>query len=130
MNTEEEMTNFVLNSQDADFYSDLFKSVYGFRPRGPLINFPSQERFDEEVQCLIDESNLQLEQEERDFKAALERYETRIDGLMKSFSLTRKDAIRWDMQAEGHEEWDMDAYLYYQGLNCSDSNRIMEEFKS
>lgn len=122
------MSNFVLNTEDANWYSDLFKSVNGFRP-GSYAKFDSQKEFDEEIQNLIDQSNLQMDEEKIQDTKALEKYEFRILKLQHDFNLTHVNAIRWDMQAEDIQEYDMSYYLYCQGLNSIDSDKIISEFK-
>ena len=45
--------NKVTNSHDGDLYSDLYKDVYGSRPRGHT--FASLKQFDADFEFLINE---------------------------------------------------------------------------
>lgn len=55
--------NTATNSYDGSTYSDLYKDVYGSRPRN--VTFNSIEEFDQDYKYLVRQLNKQLE-EERD----------------------------------------------------------------
>ena len=51
------------NSRDGSVFSDLFKDVYGYRPRGNLAQFNSIEEFDAEFDRLSVKLSKQLDEE-------------------------------------------------------------------
>jgi len=90
----------LTNSHDGSIYSDLYKDVYGFRPRGHT--FASVEEFDAEVQSLsvrldqiIEEEIVQKEKNWNRFLARV--FEVR-DIVIQT---TTEDAIYIIADAEG-----------------------------
>lgn len=55
--------NAATNSRDGSVFSDLFKDVYGYRPRGNLAQFNSIEEFDAEFDRLSVKLSKQLDEE-------------------------------------------------------------------
>lgn len=54
--------NANTNSRDGDIYSDLYKDVYGFRPR--YAQFESTEEFDADFEALINRLNHKIAEDE------------------------------------------------------------------
>lgn len=54
--------NYITKSKDGDIYSDIFKNVYGSRPRGQL--FESVEAFDSDFRYLTKRLDEQFTDEE------------------------------------------------------------------
>jgi hypothetical protein len=116
---------YQMHPEDASIFSDLFKDVNGFRPRGTLHEFNSKAEFDlafERLQVRLDEQ--QEEQKEIDAHS-IRAYNARIASLMQDHSIDRATAVRWDMEAEGADGQDMDYYLFlvhlpygYDPLTC------------
>lgn len=55
--------NAATNSYDGSTFSDLFKDVYGYRPRGTLAQFNTIEEFDAEYERLSNRLSIQLDEE-------------------------------------------------------------------
>ena len=92
--------NTLTNSHDGDIYSDLYKDVYGSRPRG--ATFESIEAFDADFKRLVDRLNKQNAREKIEKEARwgdfLCRIET-IKQLVSNADTTR--AVEIIAEAEG-----------------------------
>jgi len=73
--------NALTNSHDGDIYSDLFKDVYGSRPRGQL--FESIEAFDSDFRYLSKRLEEQLTEDNVRQARNLEDLKCRIDGIQQ-----------------------------------------------
>jgi hypothetical protein len=118
--------------------SDMSKDATGMRLRYDYANMSDGELL-RWVEYFTDEfeSNMILEAE--DDAAALTKYEARLDALINDHGISKADAIRWDMQAEGMDINDgareFEHYLYTLGIAFSDmmpykelyDNSIMKE---
>ena len=118
------MTDF--NTQaEALCLSDMHKDAYGFRPR---INFNdgtwTQARFDMFVantsEALAEEIVLG---KLRDIEA-LAAFVAHIDKMADDYGISKRQAIRWDMQME-EAEGDVDFYFFQHGISHSDSQQFM-----
>ena len=102
--------NTLTNSKDGDIYSDLYKDVYGSRPRG--VVFASTEEFDADFERLVKQLDIQ-ETEEAEIQARnFTRFVARIDETMQLVQGTdRVRAIEMIADADGELE-DMKFYGY------------------
>ena len=92
--------NATTNSRDGDIYSDLYKDVYGTRPRG--ATFSSLEDFDKDFERLIQQLNVELAREKEEQRQAIGEFEIRLNEIMYLVSNTdRVNALRIIMDAEG-----------------------------
>ena len=91
--------NTATNSRDGDIYSDLFKDVYGSRPRG--VQFESIEAFDADYEFLVKRLNDKMKEEQEEHRRAIYKFEMRLNEIMYLVSNTdRVNAIRILMDAE------------------------------
>lgn len=107
------MTEFTF---DYDLFSDLYKDVNGFRPRGHRFYMDSTT--DEERQeiwnATIEELDVVMNREREWKKEAIAKFETRIDQLIKIGAKTRETAIRWIREAQDEiDQMYGDEYLEY-----------------
>jgi len=72
--------NTLTNSRDGSIYSDLFKDVYGFRPRH--AEFACIEEFDTDFKALGHMLNMQMAEEAKQQVINRERFEQRIKDTM------------------------------------------------
>lgn len=94
--------NTLTNSHDGDIYSDLFKDVYGSRPR--YAKFESLEEFDEDFQFLIGRLN-DLNGEQKIRQAAnLEKFCDRVMETMELCNCDQRRAVEIIADAEGELE--------------------------
>ena len=101
--------NTATNSRDGDIFSDLFKDVCGFRPRGDLAQFESLEAFDAEFERLVGELNRQQDEEaDRQF-ANLNKFFDRVLQTMELCNCDQYRAIENIADAEG----ELDAFQFY-----------------
>ena len=102
--------NTLTNSKDGDIYSDLYKDVYGSRPRG--VVFASTEEFDADFERLVKQLDIQ-ETEEAEIQARnFTKFVARIDETMQLVQGTdRVRAIEMIADADGELE-DMKFYGY------------------
>lgn len=92
--------NAATNSHDGDIYSDLYKDVYGSRPR--YAQFESVEEFDRDYEFLSKKLDQQLEWEREEQRQAVGQFEIRLNEIMYLVSNTdRVNALRILMDAEG-----------------------------
>lgn len=102
--------NAVTKSHDGDIYSDLYKDVYGSRPR--YAQFESIEEFDADFERLVKQLNVQETEEAAIQARNFTKFVARIDETMQLVQGTdRVRAIEIIADAEGELE-DMQFYGY------------------
>ena len=95
--------NSATNSHDGDIYSDLYKDVYGSRPR--YATFESIEDFDVDYERLVKRLSEQLVKEKIQQDRNFEDFMRRVDGIMRTvMGSDRADAVRILCAAEGIDE--------------------------
>lgn len=113
-----------------DIFSDLYKDVYGFRPR--------DHRFygecDEEKQKIWDELIHQLEynqkEEARHEAENLVKFRELIRSVMDTASCNWKTALRYLVDGENLDvNFELDYFLWNQGIGFNDRNKISKLFK-
>ena len=105
--------NEVTNSNDGDIYSDLFKDVYGVRPRGH--EFHDVADFDREYECLVKQLNVKMDEDAKRQARNFDDFVCRVDGIMQMVQgSTRERAVEIIADAEGISE---DEFKFY-GLEC------------
>lgn len=104
--------NALTNSHDGDIYSDLFKDLNGFRPRG--ITFLSLEAFEKDFEFLVEMLDLQSQEEairkEKNFRVFVGRIE-KIQELIPGTSAEHAIEILADAEDE------LDDFNFY-GYEC------------
>ncbi len=97
--------------------SDLHKDVYGYRPSqcwwqawNGMADSEKQAEWDRLMVVLKEEQEYEVRREQRAFDA----WSGRINDMVESQGVSHKDAIRWDMDAEGAD--DVEHYCYLQGI--------------
>lgn len=101
--------NTATNSRDGDIFSDLFKDVCGFRPRGDLAQFESLEAFDAEFERLVAELNRQQDEDTVRQSANLNKFFERVLETMHLCNCDRYRAIEIIADAEG----ELEAFQFY-----------------
>lgn len=96
--------NTVTNSKDGDIFSDLFKDVCGFRPRGTLAQFDSLEAFDAEYKRLVQELSRQIDEDQIRQKSNFEAFEERVRQTVELCNCTPTRAVEIIADAEGELE--------------------------
>jgi hypothetical protein len=95
--------NTLTNSKDGDIYSDLYKDVYGCRPR--YAEFASTEEFDTDFEALINMLNRKDAEEAKRQARNFEDFMRRVSGIMRTvMGSDRADAVRILCAAEGIDE--------------------------
>ena len=95
--------NAATKSKDGDIYSDLYKDVYGSRPR--YAQFASVEEFDADYERLVKRLSEQLAEEKVQQARNFEDFMRRVDGIMRTvMGSDRADAVRILCAAEGIDE--------------------------
>ena len=79
-------------------YSDLYKDVHGFRPRG-FHGWDDYNALGAEIEWLYGQLEQVMEQEKQDQARAVERFEARVADTIAMGAGTREVAIRWIAQA-------------------------------
>ncbi len=101
--------NTATNSRDGDIYSDLYKDVYGFRPRG--TTFESVEAFDADFKYLSDKLDKQIEQEAIEQQNNFYEFVCCVDDMQKVMNgCTRERAIEHMAFGEGISKEEFDHY--------------------
>lgn len=96
--------NTLTNSKDGDLFSDLFKDVCGFRPRGTLAQFESLDAFDAEYKRLAQELSRQLDEDRVRQAANVDKFFERVSETMQLCSCDQVRAIEIIADAEGEAE--------------------------
>ena len=101
--------NALTNSHDGDIYSDLYKDVYGSRPR--YAQFESIEEFDKDFEFLVNRLNEQNEREAIEQQENFVSFVARVEETMQIVqNCTRERAIQIIAEAEGISEQEFDFY--------------------
>ena len=104
--------NATTNSNDGHIYSDLYKDVYGSRPRASAAQFISLKEFDSEFEYLVKRLNEQNEEERIQQARNFANFVARVEETMKLVQgIDRARAIEIIADAEGELE-DMQFYGY------------------
>lgn len=108
----------VAYSFDENIVSDLYKDVFGYRPREnwwiewrDMTNDEKQEEWD----YLIKRLEEVMEEENKARDAAILKWHRRIAVMAAEFNISFADAVRWDMDAMDMTN-DHDFYEYENGL--------------
>lgn len=101
--------NTATNSKDGDIYSDLYKDVYGSRPR--YAQFVSIEEFDADFEALVNMLNRKDAEETVRQSTNLDKFFDRVQDTMKLCNCDQYRAIEIIADAEGELE-DMQFYGY------------------
>ena len=101
--------NTLTNSKDGDIYSDLYKDVYGSRPR--YAKFESIEEFDEDYEFLVNRLNEKMEQEREEQIVNFAYFETHVEEVQKIMNnCTRDRAIEAIAEANGIDAEEFNFY--------------------
>ncbi len=98
----------LTDSHDGSIYSDLYKDVYGFRPRG--VTFESVEKFQRSWDYLVEQLEANQAAERVAQAENVKAFEARIVETISLGAGDRETAIRWILDAEEtddreHLEW-------------------------
>lgn len=100
--------NETTNSRDGDIYSDLYKDVYGYRPR--FAQFVSVEEFDADYEALINRLNRKIEKDKIQQEANFVEFKARVADTMILCNCDRERAITIICDAEGISEEEFKFY--------------------
>lgn len=101
--------NALTKSHDGDIYSDLYKDVYGSRPR--YAKFESIEEFDEDYEFLVKRLNEKMEQEREEQIVNFAYFETHVEEVQEIMNnCTRERAIEAIAEANGIDEEEFKFY--------------------
>lgn len=93
--------NTATNSRDGDIFSDLYKDVYGMRPRGDY-RFESIDAFDADFEYLSVKLDKQIKQEAIEQQSNFLKFTARVAATMYLVKgATRERAIEIIADAEG-----------------------------
>tara|TARA_Y100000034_G_scaffold120139_1_gene162721 strand:+ start:323 stop:724 length:402 start_codon:yes stop_codon:yes gene_type:complete len=119
------MKNFE-RSDVLSWISDLYKDVYGIRPRGYGFN----EWSDAELEAFTDQLIAQLKENEDQERlqeiADVKSFEIQVQNTIDLGAGDRKTALRWLFSSEEYDQgeyvtdWDVDGFLYRKGIGHSD----------
>jgi hypothetical protein len=117
--------NTISRGEILNLISDLYKDVYGSRPRGYGFN----EWPDAELNSFWDDLIVQLkENEETEHLQEIADVKSFEDQIQKTIDLGAKDrktALRWLFSSEEYDQgeyvtdWDVDGFLYRKGIRHS-----------
>lgn len=99
--------NELTNSKDGDIYSDLYKDVYGSRPR--YAQFASIEEFDADFERLVGRLAEQIDEDKIRQDANLEKFKVRVAETMLLCNCDKLRAV--EIIADAEDE--ADAYKWY-----------------
>ena len=92
--------------QCRETYSDMFKDVYGFRPRGRDFGW-TLEQYEEEFEYLERALELRLKEEAEEQSVAIAAFEARVSELVEVGARDRETALRWIMDgSEAGGDWE------------------------
>lgn len=126
--------------QAAVIYSDMHKDAYGFRPRNGGVHAPTTlAEYDAAFASMQDTIRDDEAEDAKREAAALAKVEDELSALMTDHGLSRADALRWWMEAEGFEPadygqgraaylQDAEHILWKRGVGYQDMRRIAAEY--
>ena len=113
--------------------SDLYKDVYGIRPRGYNFN----EWSDDELEAYTDQLIAQLKENEElerlQEEADVKSFEEQVQKTIEIGAGDRKTALRWLFSGEEYDQgeyvtdWDVDGFLYRKGIVHSDLGKEVKK---
>ncbi len=118
----------TFSNESFQIYSDLFKDVYGFRPRVADCLGWDDARFDEEFEFLQEELVQVMANDKRMEQYALSQFHSHAAGLRHKFGINERSAFIWFFESETGEtlenreaptRWDhqkVEQFLYSQGV--------------
>lgn len=99
---------------DEQIFSDLYKDVYGFRPRSH--RFYDDNATPDQKQAIWDDLLEDLDRENREYEErrnrAITDFEALVGRTMQDNEINRAAAIRWLMDAEDDPYMDEDYFRY------------------
>ncbi len=95
----------------AQSYSDVYKDVYGSRPRGEM---PKGEALKKEMNFLYNQLDKIIEEDKQREEDAIVDFQVHIENMMSDFCIDMETAIRWDMEA--NDTNDVDHYKWNHNL--------------
>lgn len=99
--------NRLTNSHDGDIYSDLYKDVYGSRPR--YAQFVSVEEFDKDFEFLSQKLSEQIDEDKIRQDANWAKFKMRVSETMELCNCDKHRAV--EIIADAEDE--ADAYKWY-----------------
>lgn len=110
--------------QALDFYSDVHKDAYGFRPRqawhGTLEDLEAEIA---DLCVLVEAQN--AEEAERESEAWTE-FQNRIKAWIENWDLSQADAVRWDFESFGLTIDEVETFCYHNHLAYTREAEITE----
>jgi hypothetical protein len=121
ISTNEKVFNMILTladinamfpeTKDGSLYSDLYKDVYGSRPR--YVTFVSMQEFDEDFAYLSMKLDRQMDEEKVDQHYNFESFVERVRDIMQIVhGTTHQRAVEIIAEAEGFSVDDLSFYGY------------------
>lgn len=102
--------NAATNSRDGDIFSDLYKEVYGMRPRGDY-RFESIDAFDADFEYLSVKLDKKIKQEAIEQQNNFWEFECSVDDMQKVMNgCTRERAIEHMAVGEGISKEEFEFY--------------------
>lgn len=100
----------AVTDQEFSLYSDLYKDVYGCRPRN--VYFPSYEVYLERYHLLVKELEMVMEQEKELEQSNIVIFEQMVDNTMALVGCDRARAIVIIAQSENISAEELEVYKY------------------
>ena len=114
-----------------DLFSDLFKDVNGFRPRGALMdewNERTPRQKQELWNALNDELEENIKQDKIREQERVEEFEARIQNVIELGAGNRKTALRWiSSQETFYHGQCVEHFVWEQGVLFTDYGRKLVE---
>lgn len=111
--------------QLSSIYSDMYKDVHGFRPRG--YTTMSESELEKALDSLSAELESVIDEEQADQQRAVAKFEASVESTIASGATDRKTAIKWLLEADGLEadsSFDREHYEFRRGLPYGYLNQV------
>ena len=120
--------------QLATIYSDSYKDVYGFRPRGEFGHPQTVEEYKTELDRLGEIIHKQIKEQKADERVAYGEWKVNIRNIMDICSCSKADAIKIDIDANDpiwsikdyglHQA--VESYVFSTGIGWDKQTELME----
>lgn len=108
----------------ASIYSDLYKDVYGFRPRGVNFNAMSVEEIQEELDYLSDRLDTIIADEKAEAARRVEEFKALVAKTIEHGAKDEETALRWLTQGdEFYHGQCVESWVWDKGILFTDYGR-------
>lgn len=112
---------------DGSIFSDLYKDIYGMRPR--FFSFKNRKEFDSAFKQLAEQAKEDAIERAKIYERNADDLDFMIENLQQDHTIDRATAIRWLIEAENLDPFDLqdrEQFYFNMGLSWTEIKRRMD----